>query len=58
MRAALHGRDACIYWPTGKGKSVTYQLPALVVNKVTVVISPLVSLMVDQCARLNHTVGQ
>jgi RecQ family ATP-dependent DNA helicase len=57
VRATLQGRDACIYWPTGKGKSITYQLPALVADKITVVISPLVSLMVDQCAKLNHTVG-
>ena len=57
VRATLQGRDACIFWPTGKGKSITYQLPALIADKITVVVSPLVSLMVDQCAKLNHTVG-
>ena len=57
IRGVLSGRDVCVYWPTGQGKSVCYQLPALIANKVAVVISPLVSLMVDQCAKLNHTVG-
>ena len=57
VRGVLSGRDVCVYWPTGQGKSVCYQLPALVANKVVVVVSPLVSLMVDQCAKLNNTVG-
>ena len=57
VRAALEGRDVCIYWPTGRGKSVCYQLPALIADRVTIVVSPLVSLMMDQCARLNHTVS-
>ena len=57
VRGVLSGRDVCVYWPTGQGKSVCYQLPALVSNKVVVVVSPLVSLMVDQCAKLNNTVG-
>ena len=34
VRAMLTGRDCCVYWPTGKGKSVTYQLPALVAKLV------------------------
>ena len=57
IRGVLSGRDVCVYWPTGQGKSICYQLPALIARKVAVVVTPLVSLMVDQCAKLNHTVG-
>ncbi|MGQ4420124.1 DEAD/DEAH box helicase, partial [Streptomyces sp. SAS_269] len=43
--------------PTGFGKSFTFQLPALVLPGVTVVVSPLVALMHDQALELNRTVG-
>ena len=52
MQAALDGRDALVVMPTGGGKSLCYQLPALAGDDLTVVVSPLIALMRDQCARL------
>jgi ATP-dependent DNA helicase RecQ len=48
--AVLSGRDALAVLPTGGGKSVTYQLPAVVSGRCTLVVSPLVALMRDQVA--------
>ncbi|MFN0053191.1 MAG: DNA helicase RecQ [Planctomycetales bacterium] len=48
MRAVLEGRDSLLVLPTGGGKSLCYQAPAVVRDQVTVVISPLISLMKDQ----------
>src|SRR5256885_133561 len=48
LEAALRGRDALGLLPTGAGKSLTYQLPALFLPKAVVVASPLISLMKDQ----------
>ena len=48
MEAALRGRDTLVVMPTGGGKSLCYQVPAIVRGSLTVVVSPLISLMKDQ----------
>jgi ATP-dependent DNA helicase RecQ len=48
VEAALNGRDAVVVMPTGGGKSLCYQLPALLTGRLTVVVSPLIALMQDQ----------
>lgn len=53
VEAILAGRDALGVMPTGAGKSVCYQIPAMLLPGVTVVISPLISLMRDQVDGLN-----
>ncbi len=50
--AALADRDALVVMPTGSGKSLCYQLPALMRDDLTLVVSPLVSLMQDQVSAL------
>jgi ATP-dependent DNA helicase RecQ len=52
VAAALADRDALVVMPTGSGKSVCYQLPALMRDDLAVVVSPLVSLMHDQVQAL------
>lgn len=54
VQAVLAGRDALIVLPTGGGKSLCYQVPALVRDGLTVVISPLISLMKDQVDTLQR----
>jgi ATP-dependent DNA helicase RecQ len=52
IRAVLEGHDALVVMPTGSGKSLVYQLPALMLPGLTVVVSPLISLMKDQQDKL------
>ena len=54
VRAVLDGRDVLAVMPTGAGKSMCYQLPALVRGGLTVVVSPLIALMRDQVAAMRH----
>ena len=48
MLAVLNGRDALVALPTGFGKSLIYQVPAMILERPTIVISPLIALMADQ----------
>ena len=52
VHALLDGRDALAVMPTGAGKSICFQLPALLLDGVTLVVSPLISLMKDQVQSL------
>ena len=54
INAILAGRDALAIMPTGAGKSICYQIPAVMLHGITLVISPLISLMMDQVKALNE----
>src|SRR5579872_1516504 len=54
VRSLLAARDTCVVMPTGGGKSLCYQLPAVVSGRTAVVVSPLIALMQDQAAQLEQ----
>lgn len=55
IEGILHRKDVLGVMPTGAGKSICYQLPAAILDGITLVISPLISLMKDQVDALNQT---
>jgi len=54
VEAILGGRDVAVVMPTGGGKSLCYQLPAVVLQRTAVVVSPLIALMQDQAASMRE----
>src|SRR4051812_2373579 len=54
IRRVLAGSPTIAIMPTGAGKSLCYQLPALLLPGATLVVSPLIALMKDQCERLRQ----
>lgn len=54
IESVLSGRNTMVVMPTGAGKSLCYQLPAMLLDGVTLVVSPLIALMQDQVQKLNE----
>jgi ATP-dependent DNA helicase RecQ len=54
VRSILEGQDSCVVMPTGGGKSLCYQLPAVMLGRTAIVVSPLIALMQDQAAQLDQ----
>jgi ATP-dependent DNA helicase RecQ len=57
MESVMAGRDTLVVMPTGSGKSAVYQVPALLLDGPTVVVSPLIALQRDQVAGLTERLG-
>jgi len=57
IHSLLQKQDSAVFWSTGSGKSLCYQIPPLYSNKVALVVSPLISLMEDQVSKLNGIVS-
>jgi len=55
IRSVLDGKDTLAIMPTGGGKSLCYQIPALMLDGATLIVSPLISLMHDQVMNLNES---
>ena len=55
MLAVLRGRDVLAVMPTGSGKSAIYQVPAVLIDRITLVVSPLIALQRDQITALNDS---
>ncbi len=58
MASLVAGRDVLLVLPTGAGKSAVYQIPAVILRRPTVVVSPLIALQRDQVAALQEVGGQ
>nr|KYP52969.1 ATP-dependent DNA helicase Q4 [Cajanus cajan] len=56
IKMVLDGKSSVVVLPTGAGKSLCYQLPAVILPGVTLVVSPLVALMIDQLRQLPHVI--
>ena len=54
IKAVLEGLNSFVVQPTGSGKSLCFQLPSLITGEMTVVITPTISLMKDQCCSLGE----
>ena len=54
VESLIGGNDTCVVMPTGGGKSLCYQLPAVVSGRTAIVVSPLIALMQDQAAQLEQ----